>query len=104
VHQVLKRTLAIVHPRPGNPPGTLPRHWFDELPLVSADPDLTRKVFLNLGLNAIKAMPEGGEMGVATGVRRYRTRRSMVDRKATQAPAVGPPRIMAAPMNGRCSV
>ena len=32
------------------------------------------------------------------------SRRSMVDRNATHAPAVGPPRIMAAPMNGRWNV
>ena len=51
----------------------------DEVPLIYADPDLTQQVFLNLILNAVQAMPEGGELHVGIGVRRYRTRRSMVD-------------------------
>jgi two-component system sensor histidine kinase HydH len=51
----------------------------DEVPLIYSDPDLTQQVFLNLILNAVQAMPEGGELHVGIGVRRYRTRRSMVD-------------------------
>ena len=47
------------------------------------DPDLLQQVFLNLCLNAIQAMPEGGELTLTTAVRRYRTRRSLVDVSVT---------------------
>ena len=57
----------------------LTREDAEDLPLIVADPDLLQQVFLNLSLNAIQAMPDGGELHVATAVRRYRTRRSMVD-------------------------
>jgi PAS domain S-box-containing protein len=79
MHQVLEKTLAMIELQLGDAEVTLVRDWTDDLPLVYADPDLTQQVFLNLCLNAIQAMPEGGELRAATGVRRYRTRRSMVD-------------------------
>jgi signal transduction histidine kinase len=79
LHQVLEKTLAMIELQLGDAQVTLHRDWADDLPLVYADPDLTQQVFLNLCLNAIQAMPEGGALRAATGVRRYRTRRSMVD-------------------------
>jgi signal transduction histidine kinase len=79
LHQVLEKTLDMIDLQLGDAHVTLHRDWAEDLPLVYADSDLTQQVFLNLCLNAIQAMPEGGELRVATGVRRYRTRRSMVD-------------------------
>jgi len=79
LHQVLDKTLAMVELQLEDAHVTLQREWAEDLPLVYADPDLTQQVFLNLCLNSVQAMPEGGELSVATGVRRYRTRRSMVD-------------------------
>lgn len=38
----------------------------DDLPLVTADPDLLHQVFLNLLLNAEQAMPDGGRITVTT--------------------------------------
>ena len=79
LHQVLDKTLDMLELQLGDAQVELLRDYAEDLPLVIADPDLTQQVFLNLCLNAIQAMPEGGELHVATGVRRYRTRRSMVD-------------------------
>jgi PAS domain S-box-containing protein len=79
LHQVLDKTLDMIELQLVDSSVKLSKSYTDDLPLVYADPDLTQQVFLNLCLNATQAMPEGGELRVATGVRRYRTRRSMID-------------------------
>ena len=79
LHQVLDKTLDILEVQLRDNQVELFRAYGDDVPLVEADPDLIQQVFLNLSLNAIQAMPQGGELHVETGIRRYRTRRSMVD-------------------------
>lgn len=79
LHLVLDKTLDMIELQLRDSNVVLAKDYTDDLPLVYADPDLTQQVFLNLCLNAMQAMPEGGDLRVATGVRRYRTRRSMVD-------------------------
>ncbi|HYM80622.1 MAG TPA: ATP-binding protein, partial [Candidatus Limnocylindria bacterium] len=79
LHQVLDKTLDMIELQLGDEQVTLSKSLTEDLPLVYADPDLTQQVFLNLCLNSVQAMPQGGELKVATGVRRYRTRRSMID-------------------------
>jgi PAS domain S-box-containing protein len=49
------------------------------LPKISFDPDLMYQVFLNILLNAIAAMPEGGKLRVRTSSRTTRSRKTMVD-------------------------
>ena len=79
LHQVLDKTLDMLEVQLRDAQVTLFRSYAEGLPLAFADPDLTQQVFLNLCLNATQAMPEGGELHIATDIRRYRTRRSMVD-------------------------
>ncbi|MBI1799423.1 MAG: PAS domain-containing protein [Candidatus Eisenbacteria bacterium] len=79
LHQIVDKTLDMLELQLGDAQVRLSREPADDLPQVVVDPDLMQQVFLNLCLNAVQAMPEGGELAVATAVRRYRTRRSMVD-------------------------
>ncbi|HEY6196201.1 MAG TPA: ATP-binding protein [Candidatus Eisenbacteria bacterium] len=91
LHQVVERTLDLLDLQLRDAKVKVTRDLADELPLVIADPDLLQQVFLNLCLNAIQAMPEGGELTLTTGVRRYRTRRSLVDVSVTDT-GVGIPK------------
>src|SRR5262249_19817978 len=50
-----------------------------DLPSVMADPDMVQQVVLNLVINAIQAMPEGGALKVGAGLRRTRYKKSYVD-------------------------
>jgi signal transduction histidine kinase len=53
---------------------------FDEgLPPVLVDPDMAHQVVLNLMINAIQAMPDGGTLRVSTGLRRTRSTKVYVD-------------------------
>jgi len=79
LHGVIDKTLDLLEAQLGEAQVRLTREYAEDVPEVVADPDLMQQVFLNLCLNAIQAMPEGGELSVTTAVRRYRTRRSMVD-------------------------
>ncbi len=46
---------------------------------VWTDSDLLQQVVLNLSINAMQAMTEGGTLKVTLGLKRYRTKKSMVD-------------------------
>ena len=76
---VVEKTLAGIELQLADAKVELERDFAADLPEVWLDSDLIQQVFLNLTLNAIQAMPNGGSLTIATGVRRYRTRRSFVD-------------------------
>jgi signal transduction histidine kinase len=76
---VLEKTLALLEIQLSDSQVTLTPEFAPDLPQVYADPDLVQQVFLNLCLNAIQAMPQGGELNIATGVRRSRARRPLGD-------------------------
>jgi signal transduction histidine kinase len=79
LHEALAKTLDLLEAQFQDAQVSVARTFSEDLPQVIADPDLTQQVFLNLALNAVQAMPEGGQLTVTTGIRRYRTRRSMAD-------------------------
>jgi len=60
---VLDRTLALLDARMRQVPIELHKDYPDSLPL-SMDADKMQQVFLNLCINALEAMPEGGQLGV----------------------------------------
>jgi signal transduction histidine kinase len=91
VNQVVERTLDLLELQFRDAKVNVARELAGDLPLVIADPDLLQQVLLNLCLNAVQAMPEGGELSVTTAGRRYRTRRSMID-VSFQDSGVGIPR------------
>ncbi len=47
---------------------TTERKLAPEVPSLALDPDLIQQAFLNIALNAIQAMPEGGKFTVETGM------------------------------------
>jgi len=94
LHQVVERTLDLLDLQLRDSKVRVTRELADELPLVIADPDLLQQVFLNLCLNAIQAMPEGGELAITTSVRRYRTKRSLVDVSVTDTGVGIPKQLM----------
>jgi two-component system, NtrC family, sensor kinase len=42
------------------------RIWDPAIPLIIANPDHLKQVFLNLVINAIDAMPQGGDLSIRT--------------------------------------
>ena len=57
-HQIHKQRVSVV------------KDWGDNLPPVIGDPDQLQQVFLNLILNAIQSMPEGGTLRLSASSKR----------------------------------
>jgi signal transduction histidine kinase len=55
------------------------------LPQVMVDPDMAQQVVLNLVINAIQAMPEGGTLRASIGLRRTRYKKAYVDVSITDS-------------------
>jgi len=91
LHQALDKTLDMLQLQLEDAQVPVTRDYAADLPPVVVDPDLMQQVFLNLCLNALQAMPGGGTLRVSTGVRRYRTRRSVADVSFTDS-GVGIPK------------
>lgn len=62
ISQTLDSTIALLAPAAGRNHTTLRRELPPGLPLLECDSNQVRQVILNLTLNAIQAMPEGGEI------------------------------------------
>jgi signal transduction histidine kinase len=78
VNEVVRKTAALVTPPPvpgadgetRPPPVEVVLSLGDELPRVRADAEQLRQVFLNLAINAVQAMGEGGKLTISTSVRK----------------------------------
>ena len=69
VHQVLDRVLILLAEDPEAKQMRVVRAYQPGIPRVHADGKQLRQVFLNLILNAVQAMPAGGQITLQTAVR-----------------------------------
>lgn len=72
LNSVVRKTVQLLAPEPLKNVEVRVR-TDDQLPLVAGDPESLLQVFLNLGQNALQAMPDGGTLEILT-TRRRRSR------------------------------
>ena len=66
IHEVLDRMVSLVGLKAKQARVEVVRRYEPDLPRVFADPEKLQQAFLNIMLNAIDAMPQGGVLAVAT--------------------------------------
>lgn len=77
VNEVIEKVLAHVAPRCAEMDIQAKWEPATELPEIPLDFDAVRQALLNIVLNALDAMPDGGALRVSSSSRRYRTRRAV---------------------------
>jgi signal transduction histidine kinase len=68
VNHLLENLVNLTQPAMAMRGVQLIRQLHDSLPPIAGDPELLQQVFLNLMTNAIDAMPQGGELTLATSL------------------------------------
>jgi len=68
IHALLESVLELTHKQLQHNHVTVKQYWDADLPSIPANPDHLKQVFLNLVLNAMEAMPDGGILVISTGV------------------------------------
>jgi PAS domain S-box-containing protein len=68
LHAVLEGVLELAAEELQQGSVTVEREWVKELPHLQANPDHLVQVFLNIVINGVDAMPEGGTLHIATGL------------------------------------
>lgn len=70
VNEIVRKTVQLIEKEEGAAHVEISMSLADGLPPVRADPEQLRQVFLNLCLNALQAMPQGGRLSISTSLRR----------------------------------
>ena len=70
VNDVVRKTLHLIEKEEGAQRVEILTNLVEALPMVRADAEQLRQVFLNLAINAVQAMPSGGRLQVSTSLRR----------------------------------
>jgi two-component system sensor histidine kinase HydH len=70
INDAVRKTLALMEKEGGHTGIEISTALFEGLPQVRADAEQLRQVFLNLSINAIQAMPQGGKLAVSSSLRR----------------------------------
>jgi signal transduction histidine kinase len=70
VNDVVRKTLTLLEKERSGTRIEIMMNLQDGLPQVRADAQQLRQVFLNLAINALDAMPQGGRLIVSSGLRR----------------------------------
>lgn len=66
IQEVLEKTLFFVYPKAKNQHIAIENQVGKELPEILMDPDQMHQVFLNIIINAIQSMPDGGVLTISS--------------------------------------
>jgi signal transduction histidine kinase len=70
VNEVVRKTLQLLAKEQGQHEVEIVTNFAEGLPPVRADAEQMLQVFINLSLNAVQAMPQGGRLLISTSLRR----------------------------------
>lgn len=77
LNDVIEKVLGNVTSRCEEQEVQLKRELAEKLPEIPLDADAVQQALLNIVINALDAMPEGGTLRISSSTRRYRTRRAV---------------------------
>lgn len=69
IEDIVERSLHLAEPSLSESHTRVVRDYEDDLPLTKADPELLSQAFLNLIMNAVESMPDGGKLGIRLSAR-----------------------------------
>ena len=65
ITDVIEKNLTFLEPQLNEKGYVIQSHMANDLPEISADPDMLYQAFLNILINAMQAMPKGGKLNIA---------------------------------------